>query len=126
MAEIVAPATGTKLPTDRIGDVDYPKSKMVHGADGTATDITDATPLPVQVSANAPIESSAAVVPSDATPLTTPSRALYVGVAGDLTVRLEGDADDRLFKAAAVGYHPLRVSAVRATGTTATNIVALY
>jgi hypothetical protein len=53
-----------------------------------------------------------------------PARALYIGVAGDVTlVDLQGTAV--LFKAVPVGL--LRVGSVRvnATGTTATNIVGL-
>jgi hypothetical protein len=38
---------GAVLATDEIGGVHYPRSKVVHGADGSATDASDANPLPV-------------------------------------------------------------------------------
>ena len=67
-----------------------------------------------------------AVVPSDTVNLVvTVSRALYVGVTGDLSVLMR-DGTTAVFKAAAVGYHPLRVQRVNATATTATNIVSLF
>lgn len=44
---ITAPGAGSVLATDDIGGVQYPRSKVVHGADGTATDASEAAPLPV-------------------------------------------------------------------------------
>lgn len=52
-------------------------------------------------------------------------RSLYVGVTGDITLDTE-ESNAVLFKAVPVGILPVRVKRVRATGTTATNIVALY
>ena len=74
-----------------------------------------------------PATAAVAVTPSDTVNLATTSRALYVGVTGDLTVIMRDDTTNTgvLIKAAAVGYHPLRVTRVNATNTTATNIVSL-
>jgi hypothetical protein len=84
-------------------------------------------PVAVLASESDPAGSSEAVTPHDTNPLAGgPTRSLYVGVAGDIVVRLEDDTTDRTFKAVAVGYHPLRVTHVRATGTAATDIVALF
>jgi hypothetical protein len=66
--------------------------------------------------------SSTVVVKSDTTVLPV-TKALYVGVAGDLVVTQGGS--ERTFKNAAVGYHPLHVTQVKAA-TVATNILALY
>jgi hypothetical protein len=79
------------------------------------------------VGADFPATKMEDVTPSDTVFLTTVSRALYVGVSGDLTVvPRDGDGTTgHLIKAAAVGYHPLRVLRVNATATTATNIVSL-
>ena len=53
------------------------------------------------------------------------TRGLYVGVAGDVTVKMNGATV--LFKAAPVGIlHGIQVTRIMATGTTATNIVALF
>ena len=53
---------------------------------------------------------------------------LYVGTTGNLAVKMAGDTsrEEVRFKAAAVGYHPLQVIRVKATGTTATDIIALW
>jgi hypothetical protein len=75
--------------------------------------------------ADSPYANAAAVVPSDTTDLTFVTRALYVGVTGDVTVNMPGGAAI-LFKAMPVGLYNLRVSRVKATGTAATNIVALW
>lgn len=67
--------------------------------------------------------SATVVVPSDATVLTE-TAALWVGGAGNLAVRIGGV--NVTFNAVPAGtLMPLKVDQVRATGTTATNIVAL-
>lgn len=76
------------------------------------------------------------VTPSDTAavaigPGGTYAKRLYIGVAGDITVIMAGDAGNGglgtpvLFKAHPVGYMDAQVRAVMATGTTATNIVGL-
>jgi hypothetical protein len=62
------------------------------------------------------------VTESDVTVLEV-TKAIYVGVAGDLVVTIGGAT--RTFKDAQVGYHPLHVTQVRAA-TAATDILALY
>lgn len=72
-----------------------------------------------------PAEYGAAVTKSDSTVL-APTRGLYIGVGGDLTVTMAGDAADVVFKNALAGsVIPIRVTKVKAA-TTATDIVALY
>lgn len=75
---------------------------------------------------DAPAQHAAAVTPSDSTDLTTSARSLYIGVSGDVTLDTVGGETTILFKAAPVGILPVRAQRVRATGTTATNIVALW
>lgn len=53
-------------------------------------------------------------------------RALYVGVAGNITAVMANSGTAVLFSNVAVGIFPIQVFRVNATGTTATNIVALY
>jgi hypothetical protein len=65
-----------------------------------------------------------AVTPADAATIPQ-TRGLYVGGAGNLTVTM-ADGETATFTACPIGFHPLQVIAVLATGTTATNIVALY
>ena len=68
----------------------------------------------------------AAIVPSDTTDLSKSTRALYVGVTGDVVVDFIGGETNVTLKTMPVGIHPLQVARVRATGTTATNLVALW
>jgi hypothetical protein len=65
-----------------------------------------------------------AVTASDATifPVT---RALYIGVTGDVAVRM-ADGMSITFTAVPVGVFPVQVDQVLSTGTTATGIIALY
>lgn len=67
-----------------------------------------------------------AVTPNDSTDLPGgQSLGLYVGTSGSLVV-LDNYGHTVTFANAPVGYHPLRATRVLSTGTTASNIVALY
>jgi hypothetical protein len=65
-----------------------------------------------------------AVTPSDATVFAT-TRALYVGVSGDVAVQM-ADGQTVTFTAVPVGIFPVQVIQVLSTGTTATDMVRLY
>ena len=71
-----------------------------------------------------PAKFGVSITPSDSTTL-TPTRALYIGVAGDVTV-LMMNSETVTFKSVAVGILPVQVTKVFATNTTATNMVALW
>lgn len=74
-----------------------------------------------------PAENAAAVTPNDSTDLTTATRGLYIGGAGDVVVDMVGGETSVPFTGLIAGnVYPLRVIRVRATGTTATDIVALW
>ncbi len=69
-----------------------------------------------------------AVTPSNTVDLSPYAKALYIGVAGDVTVlpvNATDDANTVTFANHPVGYMPVQVRRVLATGTTATGIVAL-
>lgn len=74
---------------------------------------------------SAPFARGAAVVPADATVIPQ-TDALFVGGAGNLTVTMQDGNDLTLTGVTAGSVLPLAVSKVKATGTTATNIAALY
>jgi len=74
----------------------------------------------------APARKAVAVTKSDTVPLASVPRTIYVGVAGDITAILADDTSAVLFKAVPVGPFPVMVKQIMATGTTATDIVALY
>lgn len=77
-------------------------------------------------SADAPSAHPFAVVPSDAAPLAMIPKALYVGTGGTLVLRTASGSADVIFRNLANGQLlPVRAQHVRATGTTAANIVAL-
>ena len=78
-----------------------------------------------QNSLSAPALFAEPVSPSDSTLLTLATRAIYVGGAGDLRVRMAsgGDVIFRNLQAGAV--YPFRLEQVFATGTRATNLISL-
>lgn len=45
--DVTLPGTGRVIATDDIGGVDYQRIKVVHGAEGSATDTSSAAPFPV-------------------------------------------------------------------------------
>lgn len=65
-----------------------------------------------------------AITPSDSAFIDN-TNGLFVGGAGNLTVTMANGVDVT-FTGIPVGFAPLSVKKVKATGTTATNIVALY
>lgn len=70
-----------------------------------------------------PAKYAVAVTPSDSTVL-NPTRSLYIGVSGNLSVVINGQTV--AFANVPVGILPVEVTRVRATGTTASSIVALW
>src|SRR5512146_2570067 len=98
----------------------------------TTTYVADRDRYPGAVHPNYPSRDALAVTPSDTKDLTDATgdampcyaKALYVGVTGDVKVIPAGHtADDTgvTFTAHPVGYLPVQVRRVFATGTTATN-----
>lgn len=75
----------------------------------------------------APFEKGVAVTPSDSVDLTTkPCRGLMATGAGAVSVILKGDASAVVLSLAVGVILNVKATRVRATGTTATGIVALY
>ena len=73
-----------------------------------------------------PAEEYNGITPSDGTALVKPTRAVYVGVSGDLRVD-SMDGNQVTFVGLAAGMvHPIRCTRVYATGTTATGIIGIY
>lgn len=72
-----------------------------------------------------PAYDMASVTTSDSSEI-DPTRGLYIGGAGNIKVDTAAGTTVTLNSAAAGSVLPIRVKKVYATGTTATNIVALY
>jgi hypothetical protein len=73
-----------------------------------------------------PATHGATITPSDSTALANATRAIYVGGAGDLAVKLVGGEQVTLTGVTAGTIYPLRAAYVLSTGTTATNLVGLW
>jgi len=92
---------------------------------------TIAAPLLIKEAApgfDAPARRSFSIAPADATDLAVTTRALYIGSSGNVSVILADDGTSAVtFTGLPAGaLLPLCVKRVRATGTTATNIVGVY
>ena len=72
-----------------------------------------------------PARSAKPIVPSDSIAIDQIPKSIYVGTAGDLVCRFVGDTADVTVKAPQ-GVLPFRLEYVRATGTTADDLLALY
>ena len=70
---------------------------------------------------------ASAVTTSNSTIYEQPTRALYVGAGGNITVDMADGSSSILFVGVQGGtVLPIQVTRIYATGTTATSIVALY
>jgi hypothetical protein len=79
-----------------------------------------------QVGGGPSFASAAAVTPSDTVPLATAAQALWIGGAGSVAVVTISGQTVTLAAVAAGTLLPLACTQVKATGTTATNILALW
>lgn len=76
-------------------------------------------------SAEAPASSGFAITPDNDAALSRPTRALYVGGSGAVSLVLASGDEITLSGVPGGSLLPLRVIRVRATGTTATALVGL-
>lgn len=80
---------------------------------------------PLSVHELGPKNRAVVITPSDTVDLARPALALYVGGAGNINL-ITGGGDTVLFTAVPVGtVLNLRIVRVKATSTTATNLVAM-
>jgi hypothetical protein len=77
--------------------------------------------------ATAPARLAVPVIPSDTLALADIPKALFVGTGGAIAMRGVGGGSDQVWKNVQDGsILPFRAQYVRATGTTASDILALY
>ena len=75
---------------------------------------------------SAPLGAGFSITPHDSNELASVPRAVYVGGQGTLVIVLDGDTAAVTLVAVPAGtLLPIRARVVKATGTTATNLVAL-
>lgn len=78
-------------------------------------------------SVSSPARYALAVAPHDSNALAAVPKALFVGTGGNLTMRGMGGSADQVWKNVPSGtLLPFRAQYVRATGTSAADILALY
>ncbi len=76
---------------------------------------------------SAPATRGVAVTPHDSNAIADVPKALFVGSGGDLVARGSGGGADVTFRNVQAGsLLPFRAQYIRATGTSAADIVALY
>lgn len=74
----------------------------------------------------APARDAFAITPQDGADLSVAPKAIYVGTGGSVVLRGVDSSGDTVFANVATGtILPVRVRAIRATGTTASDIVGL-
>ena len=77
-------------------------------------------------SPTAPARNCFAIVPQNGAELPEVTKGIYIGAAGNLTVRTVGSQSDVTFRNLPAGFIlDIRAIAVRATGTTAADIVGM-
>lgn len=85
-----------------------------------------AAPAQVIINNDNPYEYGAALTKSDATTFTA-TRALFVSGTGDVAVTMAGDGAAIVFKAVpAATILKVRATQLRSTGTSATDVIALW
>lgn len=76
---------------------------------------------------SAPATCAVAITPHDSNPLSDIPKGLYVGTGGTIVMRGVNGASDQIWRNVPSGaVLPFRALYVRATGTTATDLLALY
>ena len=73
-----------------------------------------------------PADNAAAVTPNDSVDLTNIARALYIGTGGDVKITTAGGDTVTLNDVQGGSILPIRTKRVFSTGTTASNMVAIY
>lgn len=73
----------------------------------------------------APAEAAEIITPSDTGDLGFVSRGLYVGGTGNVAVKMKKGQTVTFFNVQAGSFYPIRVAQVLASGTTATNLIAV-
>ena len=77
------------------------------------------------VDAILPARTAKAVVPSDSVALDPVPRGIYIGTGGDVTIRPIGSSTDVTYRNLPdASYIAVRAQYIRATGTTALNMIA--
>lgn len=77
-------------------------------------------------SLSSPAKHAAPIVPSDSAELQYLTRAVYLGASGDLNAVMASGEEVTFSGMVGGAIYPLRIRAVKSTGTTASDIIALW
>lgn len=98
--------------------------QVTGGAGGGDATAANQTTMIAALNSIKPASAAVAVTPHDTNNLGTPSRSIFVGGAGNISLQVNGSAV--VFNGVAAGtIIPIIATRVNLTGTTATNIVSL-
>ena len=78
------------------------------------------------LSLTAPVTHASAIAPNDAAELNQATRAIYVGIGGDLAIEMLDGGALVLTNVQGGVLYPFRIRRVLATGTTAAGLVGVY
>ncbi len=84
----ITPGSGATIATDDVGGVQYQRVKVAHGADGSATDVSSAAPLPTVQQADTPSVTSVSAATSATTILAAAAGRRGASVYNDSTAVL--------------------------------------
>lgn len=76
-------------------------------------------------SVTAPARRAFAIIPHDSQPLPLVTKGLCVGMSGNIALRAIDSEDDVTLSVVAGQLLPIRITHIRATGTTASGLVGL-
>lgn len=107
---------GTRVPLPQFKKKSDGSFNLLEGEKGVFVQVVDGT-----------AQKAVSVTPNDTTNLSGgATKGIYIGGTGNISVTM-ADGTDVVFTALSSGMiHPISVLKVKATGTTATNIVAVY
>jgi hypothetical protein len=79
------------------------------------------------VTAESPARASEPITPNNTVQLSSIPKAIYVGSGGSITGQLVGDTEDRTFGGVPTGaILPFQFKLIKASGTSASQIIGLY
>lgn len=120
-------ANGLQIAADDIAGVLWQRMKMAFGADGSATEVSAAAPLPTRDASGAPSVTYVPVTPGSTNLTGGACRAILAETAGRVNLK-QPDGTARANFPLQAGYNPIGALMIDAptSGTAATGVWAIY